>query len=145
MDDTFNKIFSALHPPIFHHVQMLNLCVHRKNCVPPTDPNFINFIASFPSLEILETDPTTLDYLLGLPKDVLKSAFPVLQEIKIDLVEDPEEVVPIRDFILSRMALGVPISIVAITRSNWMTSESLGSLGEHVVVTMLITSVEGRR
>ncbi|KDR73290.1 hypothetical protein GALMADRAFT_158383 [Galerina marginata CBS 339.88] len=128
-DDTLSQLLSALYSPIFHHTRTLKLYVGEGCGLSPIDPNFINCIASFPSLDILYTDSTTLDFLLRLPEDVLKSAFPVMREIQMRSLL-MYEIAPVRTFIHSRSVLGVPISILTVNGTEWWNSENSESLEE---------------
>ncbi|KDR73300.1 hypothetical protein GALMADRAFT_251907 [Galerina marginata CBS 339.88] len=139
-DDTVNQLLSAFHPPTFHDVRILDLHVAAECGISLMDPNFINFIMSFPSLDILDTSPMTLDFLLGLPEGILKAVFPVMQEIQIYSPMD-NEIASVRAFILSRSALGVPISILNVRKLGWRDLKNLGPLEECVGLTVTVISL----
>ncbi|KDR84535.1 hypothetical protein GALMADRAFT_133808 [Galerina marginata CBS 339.88] len=112
-DFAVKNLFTALKFPDFHHIRVLKLRLRTRQGILHSNPKITEFCASVSSVETLDTTTKTLQFLLRLPGEALKSAFPVLRKVVLHYPE-LHHVPTIQTFLAFRTASGTPVSTLSI-------------------------------
>ncbi|KDR72293.1 hypothetical protein GALMADRAFT_143145 [Galerina marginata CBS 339.88] len=125
--DPITELWSALDLPDFPNVHTANLILQTEFGVHPSDPKFGKFITSLLSkINTLHTTPESIGFLLRVPEDLLKAAFPVLREIVFSNWGRADDVSEPHRFLVIRKAMGRPIPTISVRKPGmgrlWMRS-----------------------
>ncbi|KAF8873599.1 hypothetical protein CPB84DRAFT_1798255 [Gymnopilus junonius] len=144
-ENAAHSFLGALSPCQFNGIRELALTITGAN-LSPHDPNFNAFLDSLSSVEVMETDPVTLNFLIQGSNDRDTIILPALQEVQMPFADEVSNApVLIDEFLTWRRTSGTPICVLDLQRPFAKLLGDFSLLDDQQGLKMVWYDTTGRR